>query len=104
MWKKINIPFNEWSKERLGITKFGTSRNKKYGDVGDLFIVGKYEYQLIHVIKLPLVFIRNVLYEWEGAESSEEFEQVWNDIHPKKGFVPDQEVWYHHFRVRKKHP
>ena len=103
-WKNIEIPFNEWSRKRLGITKFGTTRNKKYGETGDLFIVDGYEYQLIHVIKLPLIFVRNVLYGMEGASCPEEFEKVWIEIHPRKGFEIDKKVWYHHFRVRKKLP
>ena len=37
---KINIPFNRWSMERLyDGRKCATSRNKKYGVVGDWFEV-----------------------------------------------------------------
>ncbi len=44
---KITIPFNDWSKERLrGQLKKATSRYKKYGDVGDTFIVQGYSYEL----------------------------------------------------------
>lgn len=101
MFKTIGIPFTEWSKKRLGVTKFSTTRVEKYGEVGDCFVVNGCEYQLIHVVKLPLVFVRNVLYQWEGAESPEEFEREWIKIHPMKGYEPYWEVWYHHFAIRR---
>lgn len=59
--------------------------------------MNKVEYVLNLVVKLPLWFIRWHLYESEGCESGDEFEEVWTNIHPKKGFVDSDEVWYHHF-------
>ncbi len=95
---KINIPFNEWSKERLLILrKTATSRTKKYGESGDIFIVNDIKYELEFVMKLPLHVIRDYLYKTEGCVSKMEFEKVWADIHPKKGWDDNQMVWYHHF-------
>jgi len=97
--KKIKIPFNEWSKKRLlNQSKKATSRNKKYGDVGDVFTVDGFIYELELVIKVPLWFVSEDLYKSEGAKSSEEFINVWEDIHPRKGFRPFDKVWYHHFK------
>ena len=105
MPKKIEIPFNEWSKERLyDERKTGTTRNKKYGEVGDWFEVifpdkdESRKYQLIEVTKTKLISVRDFAFEAEGCNNEEEFEKVWKQIHPKKGFVPNQQVWYHGFR------
>ena len=102
---EINIPFNEWSKERLyDERKCATSRNKKYGVVGDWFEVvfkdrnESRKYQLIDVIKTKLISVRDFAWKSEGADNPEDFEQVWNDIHPKKKFQPEQYVWFHRFR------
>jgi len=108
----IEIPFNDWSKERLmDQSKKATSRNKKYGKVGDNFIVYKpknhpdkytliavYEIELI--IEIPLWFVAEDLYRSEGAESKEEFVKVWEEIHPRKGYRPFDLVWYHHFKEK----
>lgn len=100
MPKKIEIPFNKWSEERLNLfAKTATSRNKKYGEVGDTFEVNGTTYELDLVIKLPLWFVSEDLYDSEGALNFLEFEDIWKKIHPKKGFIPEQEVWYHHFRI-----
>ena len=95
---KISIPFNTWSKERLNNrTKTATSRTKKYGKVGNTFIVNKTRYKLDLIVKLPLWFIAKCLYSTEGCDNSSEFEMIWCEIHPIKKWVRDQEVWYHHF-------
>ena len=96
---KIEIPFNDWSRERLDRQwKKATSRTKKYGEVGDWFRVDDVDYELELVIKIPLWFVAEDLYQSEGAESKEEFIDVWKSIHPKKGFKPFDMVWYHHFK------
>ena len=106
---KIEIPFNKWSLERLyDERKCATTRNKKYGVVGDWFEVvfkdrdESRKYQLIEVTKTKLRSVRDFAWQDEGASCPEEFEKVWIEIHPRKGFELDKEVWYHHFRVRKK--
>jgi hypothetical protein len=97
--KIVTIPFNEWSTYRIWLKKkLGTTRTQQYGDVNDIFESNGKFYQLIYVIKVPLSFVRDILYKCEGADSPEEFESVWCEIHPKKGFAEDQLVWYHHFK------
>ena len=98
---KIEIPFNDWSKERLRLlVKTATSRNKKYGNVGDTFEVDGCEYELTLVIKLPLWFVAECLWSYEGAFHYAEFVDVWNSMHPKKNYEDNENlmVWYHHFR------
>ena len=96
---RIEIPFNDWSKERLlHQTKKATSRTKKYGDIGDWFRVDDFDYEIELVIKVPLWFVAEDLFRSEGAESSEEFIEVWKSIHKRKGYRPFDMVWYHHFK------
>jgi len=96
---EIKIPFNVWSKSRLSVgCKTATSRTKRYGKVGDVFIVDGIRYELILVVKLPLWFIADNFYKSEGAFSSQEFINVWISIHPRKGFDKNEYVWYHLFR------
>ena len=94
----IEIPFNKWSLKKLenGI-KYATSRNKKYGEVGDTFNVNGSKYQLTVVTKLPLWFIAFHLHKTEGCKRPIDFENIWKEIHPKKGWKDTQVVWYHHF-------
>ena len=96
---RITIPFNNWSKERL-LTQYkkATSRTKKYGEAGDIFEVDGYKYVLELVLHVPLWFVAEDLYKTEGAESTEEFIEVWESIHPKRGYRPFDNVWYHHFK------
>jgi hypothetical protein len=96
---EIEIPFNDWSKERLNLmVKRATSRNKKYGNVGDTFKVGDSKYQIELIVKLPLWFIQEELYESEGCFHNMEFEDIWVQIHPRAGWTPNKEVWYHKFK------
>lgn len=95
---RIKIPFNIRSEDKLlHKLKKATSRYKKYGEIGDTFIVDGQCYYINLVVKLPLWFIRNYLYESEGCNTPEEFEQIWIGIHEKRGFRLKDEVWYHHF-------
>lgn len=102
---EIKIPFNDWSKEKLrSQNKKATSRNSKYGKVGDTFKVILFEndiytkYELELILRLPLWFVAEELYRSEGAISKEEFISVWQSIHPRKGYRPFDLVWYHHFK------
>ena len=96
---EIKIPFNDWSIDRiLNQTKKATSRYKKYGDVGDIFNINGFSFELELVIKVPLWFVAEDLHRSEGARTTNDFIGVWNSIHPKKGYQPFDKVWYHHFK------
>jgi len=96
---QIRIPFNKWSLERLKKgNKSATSRNKKYGEIGDVFVVDGVKYELTAVCKVSLASIRDVCWDIEGCKSPDEFVEVWKDIHPRKGWNPDQKVWFHRFK------
>jgi len=94
---KIEIPFNNWSKERLKQGKHATTRIKKYGEVGDTFTVDGMTYGLHFVGKCHLQFISFFMWKTEGAKDEIEFINVWEKIHPRKGFDPEQLVWFHYF-------
>jgi hypothetical protein len=95
----IHIPFNSWSKERLlNGTKTATSRTYIMGLIGDTFIIGIKRFKIIDIIRLPLCDVAKNLYKSEGAKSPKEFIQVWESIHPFKGYDPNQMVYYHTFK------
>lgn len=95
---RVGIPFNEWSLERLlDGRKTATSRNKKYGKAGDVFIIRKKVFKLISIEKMKLIIIAKFHYKEEGAKYPEEFIEIWKQIHPKRGWEPDKRVWFHKF-------
>ena len=97
---KIEIPMNPWSKERIKREmKYATTRSKQYGKPGDWFEVDGKVLELEFIAKLPLFFITEYLYRTEGAESPEEFQKIWREIHPRKSWdsMMAQEYYYHFF-------
>jgi hypothetical protein len=49
---------------------------------------------------IPLWHLSFVTNHWkeEGCESREDFIQLWQKIHPRKGYDPYQQVYVHIFR------
>lgn len=94
----VKIPFNDWSRSKLQFgLKCCTSRTKIYGELGDTFEVNNSTYRIEYIMRLPLIFVRDYLYREEGANSPEEFEEVWNSIHPSG--IKDQSVYVHFFKL-----
>lgn len=96
----IKIPFNDWSIERLRDgRKTATSRNKKYGVAGDTFITTDSTiFELDAIVKKSLHDVAYYFFKEEGAKDPHEFMDVWKELHPKKGFVPEQKVYFHTFK------
>ena len=95
----IKIPFNNWSTERLlSGNKTATSRNKKYGRPGDVFHVQNVVFEIESIEYLKLMNVAYMHYKEEGATGSQEFINVWTELHPKVGFIPSQKVYFHKFR------
>lgn len=95
---KVVIPF--WNRFREPMqtgVKVWTSRTKKYGEAGDRFEAFGEVYEIVVVVKKPLDFVAKNWSE-EGCSSRDDFIEVWREIHPRKGFVPDWEVWVHIFK------
>lgn len=90
------IPFlAKFKKDVLSGKKHMTSRNRKYGNVGDTFDAFRRKFVLVDVSKVSLQTVKDEHWEDEGCESPEDFESVWVKIHPRTGFVPEQMVWLH---------
>jgi hypothetical protein len=95
----VEIPFNDWSWERLQAgRKHATARTDVYGSRGDVFLEAGTLYELTHVVQLPLAVIAEHFYHQEGCDSPTDFIEVWEDIHPGRGFEPEWKVWLHLFR------
>ncbi len=101
MAKFIQIPFNTIMKKAiLENRKICTSRNKKYGVVGDYFLLGDNMYFLTAVTKCTLEEVATDFYKDEGFESKEEFIALWKKLHPLVGYVPKKKVFTHWFRKK----
>lgn len=95
----IEIPFNDWSIERLlSGNKTATSRNKIYGRTGDVFHAQNVAFEIESIEYLKLVTIAFMHYKEEGATGPQEFIDVWTELHPKVGFIPSHKVYFHTFR------
>jgi hypothetical protein len=95
---EIEIPFNDWSRDRLRSNdKTATTRTERYGDPGDVFEVDDELFLLTHVTQLPLGIVANHFSHEEGASSFGEFIEVWESIHPQRGYEPDRQVHLHLF-------
>nr|WAI02733.1 MAG: hypothetical protein OI719_00570 [Candidatus Methanoperedens sp.] len=94
----IKVPFNAWSMDRLDAgEKVSTSRTSKLGNEGDTFVVKGKTFEIESVSRKSLSEISHDYYFDEGAKSPEEFELVWESLHPS-GFRPSQIVYFHQFR------
>ena len=95
----VEIPFKEpFRDSMLAGTKQCTSRTRRYGHVGDTFSAFGADFVLTNIVKLPLADVASMLHRQEGFSSQEAFIELWAKIHPRKGWVPQQQVWVHWFR------
>ena len=86
--------------------KHCTTRGKKYGEVGDWFertmeLCGatvKKRFILFAVYKEKLANVAARLCAAEGFHTPPQFIEVWEEIHPVVGFVPEARKWVHWFR------
>jgi len=97
--ENVNIPFRDDMKLAvLNGKKTCTSRNKRYGCIGDQFEIGERKFVLTCVSHANLDYVAHDRYRQEGFESPAQFIGVWNQIHPRKGYAPEQVVWLHEFK------
>lgn len=94
----IEIPFREDMRQAIADgAKSCTSRNKRYGEIGDTFEVDGRAYRLTSVRRYSLGAVAARLFALEGTYSAKDFERLWVEIHPRKGWDPEQLVWTHFF-------
>ena len=83
---------------KLGV-KTMTCRTRKYGEPGDMLDTNLgVRIQILEVRRMRLGDVAKRHWREEGCESPEEFVAVWEGIHPRRDFDPDQLVWLHVFR------
>lgn len=95
---KVDIPFKKRFESALcaGV-KTCTSRTKRMGEIGDVFESFGEDFMIMDIKLISLWWIAYFLYYNEGCESPEEFIEIWDEIHPVKGFDPSQIVHVHFF-------
>lgn len=94
----VRLPFQpQWHAAVLAGSKTTTVRTKRYGAPGDEFDVEGIRFRLVAVEERPLARARDEVWREEGMASPEEFERVWAENHPTRGFRPSDAVWVHRF-------
>lgn len=95
---KVKIPFLPEFKEQLlkGI-KTATTRTRKYGDNEDTFTAYGAKFRITKTIKLTLGAIAYTFHKEEGFQTPQGFIDVWNRIHPRRGYRPDDMQFIHFF-------
>ena len=88
----------EFKELMLAGKKIATTSTKKYGNGGDLFSAFGHTFQLTKVYKVYLQDVCSTYYTQEGFKSQPEFIDCWKKLHPRKGYVLEQEVWLHEFK------
>lgn len=95
---RIDIPFcPEMRRAVLEGRKTCTSRRRMYGSPGDVFPVEGRWFMLRAVEVHTLAYVKDQLFRQEGFVNPEDFERIWNDLHPRKGYIPSEVVHVHHF-------
>lgn len=95
---KVRVPFKTQFRDMmLSGKKTMTSRTKRYGEVGDTFDGFGATFQITNVMRCSLLLVANEYYLEEGCNSDYDFVQLWKQIHPRKGFMPNQMVYVHTF-------
>ncbi|MBA7550574.1 hypothetical protein ES705_43093 [subsurface metagenome] len=104
---RVKIPFSkDMARAVLAGKKTCATRNKRYGGMGDTFeVVAALDYATCRITNLARLTLGNVAFAFfakEGFESPDGFKKKWVQLHPVKGFEPDQLVWLHEFEVIEK--
>lgn len=94
-----SLPFRDDMLEAIRAgRKSCTARTRRFGEPGDLLDTeGAGTVRLVSVERVFLSEVRVRYWEREGFSSPDDFVRAWNEIHPRRGFDPDQRVWLHTF-------
>ena len=94
----VTIPFKPYFREpMLAGVKTCTARTSRKGAVGDRFQAFGAWFELKNVTEECLAYVADC-WKSEGCTSREHFLSVWNEIHPVKGYDPEQIVYLHRFK------
>jgi hypothetical protein len=99
---KVTIPFRPSFREAmLADIKTCTARSRRMADVGDRFLAFGAWFEIDGVTEESLAYVADC-WQSEGCTSREHFIEVWNSIHPRRGYDPEEIVYLHRFhRVRR---
>jgi hypothetical protein len=96
---QIYIPFAADMKEAvLNRKKHATRRYRRYGNVGDCFVIDGKKFILSNVFRQPLSMMKEQDALEEGFENLEQFFRRWRELHPIRKFDLDDVVWVHKWR------
>lgn len=76
-----------------------TARSKRYGKPGDILEGPGVLLRLLEVGPMPLAHVAEGHWVEEGCESPEEFQRIWEELHPRRGYRPTDLVYAHRFEV-----
>lgn len=92
------LPFlDEFHTKLKDGSKTATTRSKAYGAPGDVVDSPIGPLRLLEVRKAKLCDVRDHHWREEGVDSPQGFVDIWNRIHPKRGFNGDDERFLHLF-------
>lgn len=96
---RVDIPFQPyWEEAMLSGRKTCTTRPRRYGNPGDTFAAFGAEFEIVTVTREQLGKVAFLLFDIEGCDSPEHFIDIWNQLHPRRGFQTGDERWAHRFR------
>lgn len=95
---RVTLPFQpRWRPMVLSGAKTTTVRTRRYGSAGDEFELEGRTFRLVALDMMTLAKARDTVWKEEGMASPEDFERVWSENHPQRGFRGDDAVWVHRF-------
>ena len=96
---EVKIPFKPMFKEAmLTGKKTWTSRTRQLANPGDTFQAFGTTFRIKGIYRMKLDVVTWLHHKEEGCSTPAEFIQVWKQIHPRKGYLPLQEVIVHEFQ------
>lgn len=78
--------------------KTATSRTERWGSPGDRFTAFDMEFELTHVVRLPLGTVANWFHGPEACATAETFVETWELCHQGTKFPAERLVYLHLFR------
>jgi len=95
---QIHIPFSqEYVPLMESDIKTATTRYKRYGQRADFFECRGHLYCISEVKRVYLYRVAQYCFSHEGFSSREAFVHAWNRLHPRRGYRPNDLVYYHRF-------
>ena len=96
--KIVTIPFMDNFKDAmLDGRKIMTCRSKAYGKFEDVFCIFGASFMLTAVYKVKLGYVAWNCFAKEGCKDGDEFIEIWNKLHPRKGYNSEAIVFAHEF-------